>query len=539
MYDENNNLGNTPEVVQDNIPMENSQTENIQIEKIQTENIPFDSTQPIASANSGQPENFQRQPQIESNGAVPNYNLYQWQPIQQNTAYPMKKKGSAKKVLQTIAIVAVVVICVAATFFGGTLIGKKLSGRSNKTYPTVSTVDPVNNANKQESQSKAQTSLTEATNTTSVNNGGTVVTDVSSVVEAVMPSIVSITNTQYIKSGYGYGYGSIEDFFGYGNGGYETSGAGSGIIIGQNDSELLLVTNEHVVADADELSVQFIDDTTVPALVKGTDADADLAVVAIKLSDISNDTMEKIKVATIGDSDAIEVGEGVIAIGNALGYGQSVTTGVVSAKDREVQMDSYSRKLLQTDAAINPGNSGGALLNVKGEVVGINAAKYSSDTIEGMGFAIPISQAKDIINALMNKETKVKVDENEKGYLGIYGADISESISEMYDIPVGIRIRRVIEGGAAQKAGLEKGQVIVKINGETVTGMAQLQSQLEYYKIGDTVTITVKYPDGSEYAEKDVSVVLGRQIEESSDNNTNGNSNQNPGIGGGSFGYGW
>lgn len=225
----------------------------------------------------------------------------------------------------------------------------------------------------------------------------------------------------------------------------------------------MVVTNNHVVEGADSLQVQFIDGETVDAAIKGTDSEKDLAVVAVKLSDIKKSTLEQIKVATLGDSDKLEVGEGTIAIGNALGYGQSVTTGVVSALNREVQYENRTMKLIQTNAAINPGNSGGALLNSKGEVIGINAAKYSSSSVEGMGFAIPVSSVKDVIENLMNKETLTKVDSDKKGYLNIYGRDVTSTLSETYSVPTGVYVIEVIEGGAADKAGIEKSNVITKI----------------------------------------------------------------------------
>lgn len=341
--------------------------------------------------------------------------------------------------------------------------------------------------------------------------GATVVTDVSDVVENVMPSIVAITSTQKVQSG----ISSFYDYY-FGNGGNqykEQTGAGSGIIIGQNDTELLIVTNNHVVEGADSLQIQFIDNETVAAQVKGTDYDKDIAVVAVKLSDIASSTLDKIKIATLGDSDEVKVGEGTIAIGNALGYGQSVTVGVVSALDREVEYEDRTMTLLQTDAAINPGNSGGALLNIKGEVIGINAAKYSSSSIEGMGFAIPVSSVKDVIEKLMKKETLTKVDAAKKGYINIYGRDVTEELSQAYNAPVGVLVVEVLKGGAADKAGIEKSDIITKIDGEKVTSMDALQERLEYYEKGTTVTFTIQYLQDKEYVEKEVEVTLGEQME--------------------------
>ena len=336
-----------------------------------------------------------------------------------------------------------------------------------------------------------------------------VVTDVSQVVENVMPSIVSITSTQMVQSVFNdwWGFYGGEDRY------EEQKGAGSGIIIGQNDTELLIVTNNHVVEGADSLQVQFIDDETVDANIKGTNSDNDLAVVSIKLSDIKKETLEKIKIATLGNSDELMVGEGTIAIGNALGYGQSVTTGVVSALNREVTIDNRTMMLIQTDAAINPGNSGGALLNTKGEVIGINSAKYSSSSIEGMGFAIPVSEVEDVIQDLMNRKTLVKVDPDKKGYINIKGRDVTEELAAAYDAPVGVLVVEVIEKGAAEKAGIERSDIITAINGDKVTSMKDLQERLEYYEKGTTVTLTVQVLEDKEYVEKKIDVTLNESMD--------------------------
>lgn len=347
--------------------------------------------------------------------------------------------------------------------------------------------------------------------TSTDDNESIKVQDVSDVVENVMPSIVAITSKQKVQSGFG------NNFFGYNFGNennsnsdeyQEETGAGSGIIIKQTDSELLIVTNNHVVEGADSLQVQFIDDETVDATVKGTNADKDLAIVAIKLSDIKQTTLEAIKVASVGSSKDLKVGEGAIAIGNALGYGQSVTTGVISALDREVTVEDNTMKLIQTDAAINPGNSGGALLNMKGEVIGINAAKYSSSSVEGMGFAIPISSVSDVIENLMSKETLTKVDDAKKGYLNIYGRDVTPELAEMYSVPEGVYVLQVIDGGAAKDAGIEKSDVITAIDGDSVKTMNELQNKLTYYESGKTVKLTVQYLKDKKYVEKEVDVVL-------------------------------
>lgn len=350
------------------------------------------------------------------------------------------------------------------------------------------------------------------TNKTDSSQQGLVAVDVSPIVEEVMPSIVSITSKTIVQSGMNdwfYNY-----YFGGQNGNsYEQTGAGSGIIIGQNDTELLVITNNHVVEGADSLQVQFIDGSSVDAVIKGTEANKDLAVVAIKLSDIDSETKDKIKVATLGDSDSMKVGEGTIAIGNALGYGQSVTVGVISALDREVTVEDRTMNMIQTDAAINRGNSGGALLNMRGEVIGINAAKYSSDTVEGMGFAIPVSSVSDIIEKLMNRETLTKVDTADRGYLNIRGRDVTDELANDFNAPKGVLIREVMEGGAADKAGLEKSQIITKINDDEVKSMDELKERLEYYEKGATVTLTIEYLENKSYKEKEVKVVLGGQME--------------------------
>ena len=326
----------------------------------------------------------------------------------------------------------------------------------------------------------------------------TVVTDVTTVVEKVMPSVVSITGMYKVE----------DEYFGYMQG-EEATGSGSGIIVGKNDTELLIVTNNHVVDESTSLSVQFIDETTCDASVKGTDANEDLAVIAVKLEDISADSLSKIQIATLGDSDSLKVGEPAIAIGNALGYGQSVTTGVISALNREYTQEDYTTYLIQTDAAINPGNSGGALLNVAGEVIGINSNKIASDTVEGMGYAIPISTAKPIIEDLMSKETKIKADEDKKAYLGVSGVNVTTDVQETYGMPEGVYIAQVYDGSAAQKAGLAKGDILISFDGEKITTFEDLSNMMQYYASGDTVTIVYMQGSADGYVQKEVSITLG------------------------------
>lgn len=336
-----------------------------------------------------------------------------------------------------------------------------------------------------------------------------VVTDVTQVVKAVMPSVVSVSNT-YVQRGtfFGQEYSS------------EAVSSGSGIIVGENDSELLIVTNYHVVESADTLSVQFVDEEQVQAQIKGTDADKDLAVLAVQLSDIKEDTLDQISIASLGSSDDLTVGEPVIAIGNALGYGQSVTTGVVSALNRPIAVtsqegqtgDSQINTFIQTDAAINPGNSGGALLNTKGEVIGINSNKIGGSTVEGMGYAIPISDAKPIIEELMQKETRLKVDEANKGVLGITGVNVEAQYSEVYGIPMGVYVSSVTDNSGAAAAVLVRGDIITAINGETVETMEELKEEMNYYQAGDVVTLTIMQGSPTGYQSKDVQVTLGKQL---------------------------
>lgn len=323
--------------------------------------------------------------------------------------------------------------------------------------------------------------------------------DVSAIVENAMPSVVAINNKVI--------YTQQNWFFGEQQ--YEASGSGSGIIVGKNDSELLIMTNNHVVADSTELSVCFIDGTSVEAAIKGTDSDSDLAVIAVNLSDIPAETMSQIKEAEMGDSDSLKLGQGVVAIGNALGMGQSVTVGYVSALNKEVKFSDGSRTLLQVDAAINPGNSGGALLNMQGELIGINSAKYADTDVEGIGYAIPISFAKDIIGDLMTKTTKVEVAEEEQGYLGIQLQNIDSRMAQAYGMPQGIYVYKIVEGGAAANSDLRERDIITKFDGERVKTGEDLQKMLTYYKGGSTVTLTVETLDNGAYTEREVSVTLG------------------------------
>ena len=331
----------------------------------------------------------------------------------------------------------------------------------------------------------------------------TVSADVSGVVKEVMPAIVSINNHYTEKISY-FGQSIIN----------EADASGSGIIVGQNDTELLIVTNYHVIADTEKLTVQFVEGSELEASVKGTDADMDLAVIAVPLTRIDNKTMQAIAIATLGDSDSLEVGEPAIAIGNSLGYGQSVTTGVISALNRSIELsDGSDGTFIQTDAAINPGNSGGALLNMKGEVIGINSNKIGGSAVEGMGYAIPISSASPIIAELMLKETKNKVAEEERGYLGLSGINVTPDVSGTYGIPEGVFITQVYDNTAAAAAGLKKGDIITELNGEEITTMDELQKELEFHAKGEKVEITIMTPSNNGYVSRQVQLTLGNKVQ--------------------------
>ena len=405
-----------------------------------------------------------------------------------------KKKKEHKKMPKAVAVTGLALmfgVVSSATFLTTNYVGTKVLklGTTQKSTSTTST--------------SAVTSNASLTKTSSV-----VTSDVSSVVENVMPSIVSITNMSVQE---------VQNFFG-GTSKQESESAGTGIIISQNDSELLVVTNNHVVAGSNTLTVTFADGNSVEANIKGTDSEYDVAVVAVPLDSISEDTKKAISVATLGDSTELKVGEPAIAIGNALGYGQSVTTGVISALNRSVsetnettgETTESSVKLIQTDAAINPGNSGGALVNASGEVVGINSSKLVGDSVEGVGYAIPISDVSDLIENLMNQETKTKVAEADQGAIGIKGMSVSTEYSQQLNMPEGVYVSEVTKGGGAEKAGMTRGCIITGINGTTVSSMDDLQEQLQYYAKGDEVELTIQVPQSNgEYQEQSVNDTLG------------------------------
>jgi len=364
---------------------------------------------------------------------------------------------------------------------------------------------------------KQETNITETPKiaaTVTTNSSATAISDVADIVEQAMPSVVSVVSRVSASVNYGPFYMGTQE--------YDSSG--SGIIVGQNDSELLIVTNHHVIDSAKTITVTFsdktpadqTDDISVDAVLKGSSAENDLAVLAIPLESIPQEVLSFIKVATLGSSDNLRIGEGTIAIGNALGYGQSVTTGIVSALNREVSVDDISYYAIQTNAAINEGNSGGALLNMNGEVIGINSAKYSSTGVEGMGYAIPISNAMDIINDLMNRETRTIVEASERGYLGISAIDTTSSYANIYGIPNGVCVQEVEEGSPADKAGIQKYDIITKFDGVKVSSMVELKDLMQYYKAGETVTVTLEYAQGrNQYVESEVTVTLEEKPETS------------------------
>ena len=427
-----------------------------------------------------------------------NYGTYGSNTSYQSYAYgsnpkPEKKKKERKpggfgKQLAKCAALALVFGLVA----GGVMTGVNYA--SGKIFGTTNA-------------SNVQASLTTGDDSTvqpTAISSSYVATDVSDIVDEVMPSIVAITNVSQTE---------YQSFWGQSKT-YESTSCGSGIIVSQDNEYLYVATNNHVVEGANSLTVTFANDDTVSAEIKGTDPSTDLAVVKVALSSIKDDTMSEIKVATLGSSDTLKVGESCIAIGNALGYGQSVTTGVISALNREVSVSdsssstNYTAELIQTDAAINPGNSGGALLNTAGEVIGINSVKYSDTSVEGIGYAIPMDTAKPIIEELITKE---KVDESNSAYLGIVGVDVTSDVAKTYNMPTGVYVAQVMEGAAAEQAGIQKGDIITKFDGKDVTSMEKLSYNMQYYAAGTTVDVVIERSSNGQYEEQTISVTLGKK----------------------------
>lgn len=403
-----------------------------------------------------------------------------------------RKPGGFGTKMAKCAALALVFGLVSGTVFEGVhLASRQIFGETESTTSTAA----GSVLTQSDSDGKIAATATSATY---------VATDVSDIVDAVMPSIVAITNVSETE---------LQSFWG-GRQKYESTSCGSGIIVSQDNEYLYIVTNNHVVDGANSLTVSFHDDSTVSAEVKGTDPSTDLAVIRVALDSIEDSTRDSIKVATLGSSDDLKVGEASIAIGNALGYGQSVTTGCISALNREVSVSdsssntSYIAELIQTDAAINPGNSGGALLNAAGEVIGINSVKYSDTDVEGIGYAIPISTAMPIIEDLITKE---KVDESDSAYLGIAGVDVTSDVSNTYNMPTGVYVAQVTAGSAAEQAGIQKGDIITGFDGKEVSSMQELSTRLQYYKAGTTVDVTIQRASDGVYVEQTLSVTLGKK----------------------------
>ena len=406
-----------------------------------------------------------------------------------------KKTSSGKRMIRRAAGITAAAV-LFGTVSGGVMTGVNYAGSRlmNMTGIMADVQEQPQAAT--EAQETAPNTMPGSGNTTTVST----VTDVSAIVEKAMPSIVAITDTMTIQQ---------RDFFGRTQA-YQTQSSGSGIIVGKNDTELLIATNNHVVAGSTDLTVTFSDNKDVSAAIKGTDSATDLAIIAVKLSDIPSDTMSKIQIATMGDSDNAKVGQQVIAIGNALGYGQSVTVGYVSALDRQITDENgIVHTYIQTDAAINPGNSGGALIDLQGNVIGINAAKTASTEVEGMGFAIPITSAREILDGLMTKKTREAVDEASQGYLGIQGTNIDAGTSQAYGMPVGVYVYKIVPGGAAASSDLKEKDIITKFDGQSITTMEELKDMLAYYEGGDEITLTVQSLVNGAYVEHEVSITLG------------------------------
>lgn len=451
---------------------------------------------------------------------------YGYQPGVQQTPAPKKRDSAGKWIAVSALVVIFVCVCIGIGLIGVYSIRSANQLDSASVGVLEVAPDAGDDAKKQEDDGNhaatdsperseaglsGDSSLTEDTTTgdgrvaaaseiAQQQSASAVVTDVTQVVEAVMPACVSITNnfTQTVQDFWGQTYSQDE------------TASGSGIIIGENEQELLIVTNNHVVDSTEQLYVQFIDGETVEAQVKGTDASADLAVVAVKLDTIANSTKQEICIARMGDSDSLKIGEPAIAIGNALGYGQSVTTGVISALNRKIESSNSEEgtSLIQTDAAINPGNSGGALLNMRGEVIGINSNKIGGSSIEGMGYAIPISTARPIIEDLMERQTRTKYSEEERGYLGISCINVTSDLSENFSMPQGIFVAQVYSGTGAEAAGLVRGNIVVAFDGVTVQNQEELTKQMQYYKAGESVEITIMVNSANGYQQKNVTVTL-------------------------------
>ena len=543
----------TRTIMYDNDDLNRNPYENTNSDQNSTENTDSDIVDTDGSTTSGESgtynhynvNNFENRAQsFNSNQSEQNpngqysYNYYDRNPYGQEGTKRKKEKrpkvhksvkkpkqpwGLGKKFGVGVVMAAVIGLVGGTTFYGVNYVGNRYIYNTT-TSAAIAKTSSSSTSDFQENVQEVMDSSDSTVSTTSTSTDETV----AQVAENCMPSLVTIATISVQE---------MQSFFG-GNQQYEVEGAATGVIVGENDTELLIATNYHVVENATSLSVGFVDESTAEALVKGTDADNDLAVVSVKLSDISDDTKSQIKTATIGDSTELSLGDQVVAIGNALGYGQSVTSGYVSALDRSVTATYNSGEsitssgLIQTDAAINGGNSGGALLNMKGELIGINEAKAgsssSSTTVEGMGYAIPISKALPILQELMNLPTREKVDSENTGYLGISCANVTSDIAQSYNMPEGICVTEVIEGGPAEAAGILKGDVITKIDSYDISTYDDLKEQLQYYAAGTTVTLTVMRANSGTYEEMQIDVTLtSSEIIENYSSNSSDSSNSN------------
>lgn len=490
--------------------------------------------------NSGNaPQNDRDTGQFNELPRYEHYNMHQTyvnETGQESEKKKRRKKSGGRKLASTISLAVVFGLVAGVVFQGVNFLAAQYMGTTTAdAEPQIETAQLAVSASSDDAASEgtdsSENGTADAAQSVSAQTGS-----VSDVAKAAMPTVVAITSVSiqeipnYFRA-FGFGYGDTQQ--------YSSEGSGSGIIVGENDDELLIATNNHVVDGATTLSVCFAGndvvnaeaetvnmssdsdsdgdvnvEDAVSAKIKGTDETNDLAVVAVQKSDIPEDTLSQIKIAQLGDSDSVEVGEQVVAIGNALGYGQSVTSGWISALNRSISTSdgTTSDGLIQTDAAINPGNSGGALLNMQGEVVGINSAKYADSAVEGMGYAIPISKAQPILENLMNRQTRDKVEDDSKAaYLGVTSADLSMEAIQMYDMPEGAFVIRVDKDSAADEAGIQKGDIIVSFDGQTVSGREDLENKLAYYEAGESVDVVVSRADNGEYVQKTISVTLGNR----------------------------
>lgn len=490
--------------------------------------------------NSGNaPQNDRDTGQFNELPRYEHYNMHQTyvnETGQESEKKKRRKKSGGRKLASTISLAVVFGLVAGVVFQGVNFLAAQYMGTTTAdAEPQIETAQLAVSASSDDAASEgtdsSENGTADAAQSVSTQTGS-----VSDVAKAAMPTVVAITSVSiqeipnYFRA-FGFGYGDTQQ--------YSSEGSGSGIIVGENDDELLIATNNHVVEGATTLSVCFAGndvvnaeaetvnmssdsdsdgdvnvEDAVSAKIKGTDETNDLAVVAVQKSDIPEDTLSQIKIAQLGDSDSVEVGEQVVAIGNALGYGQSVTSGWISALNRSISTSdgTTSDGLIQTDAAINPGNSGGALLNMQGEVVGINSAKYADSAVEGMGYAIPISKAQPILENLMNRQTRDKVEDDSKAaYLGVTSADLSMEAIQMYDMPEGAFVIRVDKDSAAGEAGIQKGDIIVSFDGQTVSGREDLENKLAYYEAGESVDVVVSRADNGEYVQKTISVTLGNR----------------------------